>query len=346
MRGFTLVELLVVIAIIAVLIALLLPAVQNTREAARRISCTNNLKQRGLALHGYLSATKRFPPAGRNYGLNMSATGTKDPVVQNLNGQVYLLPYLEEQVLYDRFDMNGAFSNYRHANSADIPLATPSAAVQNGLVAATIIASSLCPSDNGARVAPANASYGPAAGLPWARVSYDFIVNAPPAGTSVTNVGSTAHWFHNWWKLARGHTNAALKVQPFMFGQNSTTQPATVEDGLSKTLAMTEQTLETQRGQTPGYAHRAMLQSGLDPTRLNYYGAANPPPFPPGGGFNHWSMGEVGRRDAFLTPASLHPGGVNCLFGDGAVRFIPENIDHATTVRLCRMADGEVLGDY
>jgi prepilin-type N-terminal cleavage/methylation domain-containing protein/prepilin-type processing-associated H-X9-DG protein len=91
-RGFTLVELLVVIAIIAVLIGLLLPAVQKVREAANRLSCTNNLKEIGLGLHNYHGTVGRFPPGGTT-----SAT-------HGLGFQVVILPYLEQSALYGRFD--------------------------------------------------------------------------------------------------------------------------------------------------------------------------------------------------------------------------------------------------
>ena len=92
--GFTLVELLVVIAIIGILVALLLPAVQSAREAARRMQCQNNLKQIGLALHNYHTAHKSFP------------VGMKDRIQEDFTRQCwmhYLLPYVEAQNLYDRF---------------------------------------------------------------------------------------------------------------------------------------------------------------------------------------------------------------------------------------------------
>src|SRR4051812_35881698 len=98
-RGFTLIELLVVIAIIAVLIALLLPAVQAAREAARRAQCTNNLKQLGLALHNYASATNSFPPG------NVTArTGYTDASLSQWTGwspHAMLLPYMEQTPLYN-----------------------------------------------------------------------------------------------------------------------------------------------------------------------------------------------------------------------------------------------------
>lgn len=101
-RAFTLVELLVVIAIIGILIALLLPAVQSAREAARRSQCTNNLKQIGLALHNYESAQKTFPPGGLT-----TITGG-----YGHSWWVRILPYIEQTAVYQRFDQNARYTGW------------------------------------------------------------------------------------------------------------------------------------------------------------------------------------------------------------------------------------------
>src|SRR4249919_3824637 len=115
-RGFTLVELLVVIAIIGVLVALLLPAVQQAREAARRMQCANNLKQYGIAIHTYHDTWNKIPNCplpyaqGGNWGLPVPGF------------QVVMLPQMEQQPLYDKINWNwannaGVFSNVRGWNS-------------------------------------------------------------------------------------------------------------------------------------------------------------------------------------------------------------------------------------
>jgi len=160
-RGFTLVELLVVIAIIGILIALLLPAVQSAREAARRTQCQNNVKQLGIALHMYHDQNKKFPPASHwdknAQGLDQIPGGSgSDPKDGNLraNWIVMILPFLEQQATFSSFN----FAKY---------LSDPANVIPRGVQ----IPSLLCPTDSGAnRVKHNGAAFKYGDG--WARGNY------------------------------------------------------------------------------------------------------------------------------------------------------------------------------
>ncbi|MCA9135039.1 MAG: DUF1559 domain-containing protein, partial [Planctomycetales bacterium] len=131
-KGFTLVELLVVIAIIGVLVGLLLPAVQAAREAARRMQCSNNLKQMGLALHNYESAYRTFPPSSISVGWCCSSPSAA-------TWGLYILPYLEQGNLANQYNFN-LFSDAAPGRIA--PTGGP-----NEFVATQTLAVYTCPSD-------------------------------------------------------------------------------------------------------------------------------------------------------------------------------------------------------
>ena len=135
-RGFTLIELLVVIAIIAVLIALLLPAVQSAREAARRAQCTNNMKQLGLALHNYLSATDAVPHV---YPMWFFPVPARTRVTWGCwSPQAHMFPYLEQGPLYNAINFNltnrynGSAANMSFARHPDQQLPLPLFATGEG----------------------------------------------------------------------------------------------------------------------------------------------------------------------------------------------------------------------
>jgi prepilin-type N-terminal cleavage/methylation domain-containing protein/prepilin-type processing-associated H-X9-DG protein len=114
--GFTLIELLVVIAIIGILIALLLPAVQKAREAAARLQCTNNLKQMGLAIHGYNDANKAFPTGGQsvdttNWGTSVYGKPEGSTIFANLSFFTTILPFIEQADIYAQFNTNSAYND-------------------------------------------------------------------------------------------------------------------------------------------------------------------------------------------------------------------------------------------
>jgi prepilin-type N-terminal cleavage/methylation domain-containing protein/prepilin-type processing-associated H-X9-DG protein len=335
-RGLTLVEMLVVIAIIGVLVGLLLPAVQSARESSRRAQCGNNLKQLGIASHTYLAARGKFPPGGRSYGFTASyptRQGTPDGTIRNMNGMLLLLPAIDQIALFGRFDMDAAFGN-SNPNSGR-PLQLPDAVASgNAALTANVIPALNCPSDSASRFmsSKSNSSERPDlnknSAITPAKTNYDFVSHHLEFRT-----------FNFWRDHQKQH-------ERYMFGENSTTAPKHVLDGLSKTFMMTERTLLsiTNPDSSANWAYRGSQQVGLDPVG-NYCSAAVPVQ-----GLNIWTQAsvtpKVGIRGCWYRVASLHPGGCNFLFADGAVRFITEDVPVATLDSLSRMADGTAVTDY
>jgi prepilin-type N-terminal cleavage/methylation domain-containing protein/prepilin-type processing-associated H-X9-DG protein len=310
--GFTLIELLVVIAIIAILIALLLPAVQKVRESAARSQCQNNIHQIVVALNNYHADYQRLPPAGRSYGWTYNQS-KQDPVIYNSNGLVLLLPYLEQSLLYERFNQKAASSNLLTTcccslGSSSRSLAGDAVASGNAALAQTQLSILRCPSDPGMTTEPNNDCYSPKAGYPGAKTNYDFC--------------TSSRFDANAWSQEPATTQR-------MFGENSTTRLTDVKDGTSNTIAIGEQTLNVYNGTCTAWAYRGWVQVGVNPAN----------------GINVWELSwtppaEPGRLASWSFAGSMHTGGANFGFADGSVHFLLETTDLTVLDRLSAMADG------
>jgi prepilin-type N-terminal cleavage/methylation domain-containing protein/prepilin-type processing-associated H-X9-DG protein len=323
--GFTLIELLVVIAIIAILIGLLVPAVQKVREAAARAQCENNLKQIGLAMHNYHDVYKKFP-----YGEGPG--NPKDPITTRRgccwgDWQTLILPYIEQ---------DNIFKGYKNLGGNDLTGVAMSGNPNNRLrygdspnvenVTSKRIAVLTCPSDTpnpGAITTSIN-------GVTYAITSHNYVVNY--GNTNNYQVDIT--------------TPVVLKFGGAPFGWAPVVaRIPDITDGTSNTLLASETVQGTGsdlRGFT-WWAPGAQFTTVNGPNssspdivtqNCNNQPAQNLPCVDNGGAWN------------ILTARSRHTGGINVALCDGSVRFVSQTIDINIWRGLSTTRGGEVLGDY
>ncbi|MFH1264745.1 MAG: DUF1559 domain-containing protein [Planctomycetota bacterium] len=304
--GFTLVELLVVITIIGILIALLLPAVQAAREAARRVQCENNLKQFGIALHNYHQKYRRFPANGQWYPFSTNRKGTM---------HVKLLPSLEQQGFYDQLDFGG---DVVAQISGDAELKR------------TLFGVFRCPSDDFPKWNPqgeAVTNYAPSVG---AQKSYGRC-SAYPGNTFGTGPS------------ADGNSEDGKQISGLFSRYFWAAEIALIRDGTSNTILMGEVLPGCSTHLQLPWWHGQQWFVGTAPP-LNFPTCPGEPPGNDGAAsvdcysWNNWHT-DVGFK-------SRHPGGALFVFADGSIHFLSQSIDYRNYQRLGDRRDGEPVEPF
>jgi prepilin-type N-terminal cleavage/methylation domain-containing protein len=325
--GFTLVELLVVIAIIGILVALLLPAIQAAREAARRSQCTNNLKQIGIALHNYHDTYRSFPSGYIRIG---APAGWGWPAL--------ILPFMEQQALYDEI---GVQRTRLHALINNNP---PYNQNNNNNPLRTELKAYRCPSDSGAQ-----------GGVVVNDRRFDGwnYNDMRPGVSNYMAVAGNRDMNNN------GSCNPCLPRDSYgPFFHNSEITFADILDGSSNQLMVGErETKNCRSGTWIGIRNAEGTGSRGTPYVLGWSGPRLNQPV--GGVFPSWGAGgpapnSVGCGEGF---SSFHPGGALFVLGDGKVRFVSDDIHYfhvgnhqgpnlGTYQRLMRRDDGQEIGEF
>jgi prepilin-type N-terminal cleavage/methylation domain-containing protein/prepilin-type processing-associated H-X9-DG protein len=341
--AFTLIELLMVIAIIAILIGLLLPAVQKVRDAAARMSCQNNLKQVGLAMHNYHSENGRFPPGAAN---DLPPFGTATTAGWGSSWWVYILPHIEQDALYAKWQFSGS-SGFTNANNL---------AAADGVV----VKAMKCPSS------PINpnkyAANRTAAGQRIVLADYMAVAgfwNGNPSvlGTfSDSNVNYSSCCVQN---------NGWYSVNGVLYGQ-SKTQVTDITDGTSNTMVVAEESdyLRFGDGTAPtdirsGGLYGWTMGAASNPTvpygashadhrpfntqtvryPINYQPVATGPTA--GGANGTWNGGLELQMN--MPIRSAHSGGAAILMADGSVQFMTNSTALDVLYARAARADGQTI---
>lgn len=310
-RGFTLIELLVVIAIIGVLIGLLLPAIQKVREAANRASCSNNLKQLGLALHNFHDTNQVFPASG------WTVAGPGNPQGKFVGWRPLVLPFIEQENLQRIYDFNKNWWELPNLTAAAISVKTFQCPSVSSRVSVT---SAVAKSPRPALTFPA----------PLAPTDYEAVMGVQPASIDPQLYNSSNRFS--------------------VLFRNSTLRLSDVLDGTAATIMVVEcagrPLVHRLKTANPTLTNDQGIGWADSEGPFSFDGASadgSQEGCTPANGCTA-SMNKKNDNE----PYGFHTGGANFLFADGHVQFVREAVDLRTFAALCTANGGEVVNssDY